>query len=451
MFGDFMHVDVLVVGGGPAGIIAATTAKASYPDKDVLVIRKEEKVLVPCGIPYIFGTLRDVDKDVIPDSALTSKDVELMLDTVEDIRLQDKVAVTREHGEISFEKLILATGSLPRMLPIEGSEKENVYFVKKDPNYLKDMMAAVDSSDRIGIIGGGFIGVEFADELRKLNKEVHIIEIMPHLLYTSFDDEFCVLAENELKKNGVNVHTNTKVKRILGDKKVSGVEFEGGGRLELDMVIISAGAQPNIYLADRMGLRTSKYGIEVDEYMRTSHPDVFAVGDCAQKVDFFTRKPKPTMLASVATAEARVAGANVYRIRAFKQVRGTLGIFSTKIGDLALGAAGMIERYAQREGFEYVVGRSEVVDKHPGSLPNAKKLHTKVIITKQGGFFLGGQIAGGDTVGELANILGFAIESEYTADKYMNLQVGTHPLLTPPPTTQATITAVQNALTKLRE
>ncbi len=441
-----MKTDVLVIGGGPAGIIAAVCAKGNYSEKDVLVVRREEKVLVPCGIPYIFGTLGDVNKDLIPDSVLTNNGVDLIIDSVVDVDLGNKIARTERNGEIRFEKLILAMGSSPAVPPIEGIDKEGVYFVKKDSEYLESLLQRVKESERIAIIGGGFIGVEFADEVRKLGKEVHIVEILPHLLHASFDDEFCVLAEEELRKHGVKIHTGVAVREILGNGKVEAIQLDNGEIIDVDMVIVSTGAKPNTGLAEKMGLKVSKYGIEVDEYMRTSHPDVFAVGDCAQKLDFFTRKPKPTMLASVATAEARVAGANVYQIKAFKHLKGTLGIFMTKIGDLALGAAGMIERCARKEGFDYVVGRSEVVDKHPGSLPDSHKIITKLIFTRRGGFFLGGQVAGGDTVGEIVNLVGLAIESEYTADKYMNLQVGTHPLLTPPPTTPATIKAVENAL-----
>jgi NADH oxidase (H2O2-forming) len=292
-------------------------------------------------------------------------------------------------------------------------------------------------------------GVEFADELGKLGKNVSIVEMLPHVLYASFDDEFCEMAEAELRRVGVDVYTNSRVEEITGRKSVEGVRLSTGTTLDADLVILAAGVRPNTELAEKMGLKVSRYGVEVDEYMRTSHPDVFAVGDCAEKRDFFTRKPKLTLLASVATAEARIAGANLYRIKAFKQFKGTLGIFATKVGDPSLGAAGLIERSARAEGFEYVVGRSNVPDKHPASLPETSGVSAKLIFTKQGGFFLGGQLAGGDTIGEMINLIGFAIESGYTAAKYINLQIGTHPLLTPAPTAPATIKAAEDALRKI--
>ena len=440
-----MKTDVLIIGGGPAGIVTAVTAKQNYPEKKIVVVRKEQRVAVPCGIPYIFGTLRDVEKNLIPDSVLTSKGIEILVDEIVDVDTEKKIAKSKEHGNIEFEKLIFATGSKPIKPPIKGIDGNNVFFVKKDPQYLQELLKRVDESEGIVIIGGGFIGVEFADELRKLGKKVSIVEMLPHVLSASFDDEFCALAEEELRRTGVEVYTNSKVVEIKENRVIlsSGKEIPG------DIVIVSVGARPNTDLAEKIGLKVSKNGIVVDEYMRTSHPDIFAVGDCAEKRDFFTREVKPVMLASVATAEARIAGANLYKIKAFKQFKGTLGIFATKVGNLALGAAGLIERQAKKEGFDYVVGRSEVADKHPGTLPGTSKVRVKLLFTKQGGFFLGAQIAGGDTVGEMINLVGFAIESGYTASRYMNLQIGTHPLLTPAPTAPATIKAVEDALKKM--
>ncbi|WP_297421109.1 FAD-dependent oxidoreductase [Thermococcus sp.] len=444
-----MRTDVLIVGGGAAGIVAALTAKGSYPDKDVTMVRKEEKTLVPCGIPYIFGTLGSVEKDVISDDILKKSGINLVIDKITSVDLKEKAAETRNGERITFEKLILATGSKPLMPPINGADKENVFQVKKDFRYLSTMKERIKESQDIVIIGGGFIGVEFADELRKLGKDVSIVEMLPHVLYNSFDDEFCEMAEAELGGMGVGVYTNTRVKEITGKRSAEGVALSNGKNLNADLVIVAAGVRPNTELAERMGLKVSKYGIEVDEYMRTSHPDIFAVGDCAEKRDFFTRKPKLTLLASVATAEARIAGANLYRIKAFKQFRGTLGIFATKVGNLSLGAAGLIERSAKAEGFEYVVGRSNVSDKHPASLPEASEVSAKLIFTKQGGFFIGGQLAGGKTIGEMINLIGFAIESGYTASQYIGLQIGTHPLLTPAPTAPATIKAVEDALRQI--
>ncbi len=442
-----METDILIIGGGPAGLTVAMTARANYPDKRITIVRKDDIAMIPCGIPYIFGTLKKVEKNKINDEILAKNNIQLIIDEVIDVDVGNKIARLR-NDEIKYEKLVLATGSLPSLPKIEGYELKNVFGVYKNASKLQEMLSAIDEVENVVIIGGGFIGVEFADELAKAGKKVSIVEILPHLLYLSFDDEFCAMAEEKLKMNGVSIYTGKRVKRIEGNESVEGVTLEDGSRLDADVVIMATGAKPNTELAEKMGLKTSKYGIDVDEYMRTSMPDIFAVGDCAAKRCFFTRRHKPIMLASIATAEARVAGSNLYSINSFRNIFGTLGIFSTKIGDLTLGAAGLIERMAEEEGFKYIVGESKVDDKHPSSLPGTRKIKTKLLFSNDG-FMIGGQIAGGDTVGEIINLIGFAIETKMTAPRFANLQIGTHPLLTPPPTAPATLKAVEDAIRKI--
>jgi NADPH-dependent 2,4-dienoyl-CoA reductase/sulfur reductase-like enzyme len=120
-------------------------------------------------------------------------------------------------------------------------------------------------------------------------------------------------------------------------------------------------------------------GILVDEYMRTTDSDIFAVGDCAVKRDFYTHKEIPVMLASTATAEARIAGANLYILKVVRENKGTIAIYSTYIDGKVLGSAGLTENAAEKESFEIVTGNAEGVDKHPGTLPGASKIKLKLI------------------------------------------------------------------------
>ena len=430
-------------------MVTALTARHCCPDKEITLVRREDFVIIPCAIPYIFSTLGSVEKDRISDDALRNAGVNLVIDEVKDVDLKSKKAYLSSGDEVLFDKLVLAVGSKPSVPPIEGVNLDNIFPVIKDPKHLAKMKRVIDEAERIVIVGGGFIGVELADDLVKAGKEITIVEILPHILSLSFDSEFSLMAEEELVRLGVRLRTGVKVKRFLGDSAVERVELSNGELIDADAVIMATGARPNTDLAEKMGLQVSKYGIEVDEYMRASYPGVFAVGDCAAKTDFFTRRKKFAMLASVATAEARIAGWNLYGIKALRKMRGTLGIFATKVGNLYLGVAGLTESIARAEGFDYVVGESTVADKHPASIPGTHKIKTKLLFTRIGGFFLGGQIAGGPTIGEMINLIGFAIESGYSAAEYVNLQIGTHPYLTPPPTAPATLTAAQKALAKI--
>jgi len=155
--------DVLVIGGSAAGPTAGISSRRRYPDKSVVLIRKEEQVLVPCGIPYIFGTVGTPEKNLIPDALLEKNGIELVKGNVVTIDRGQKRVVLESGEEVGYDKLILATGSLPIDLPIPGLDKENVFIVKKDVAYLNNMLEVMNRVKDVVIIGGGFIGVEFAD------------------------------------------------------------------------------------------------------------------------------------------------------------------------------------------------------------------------------------------------------------------------------------------------
>jgi len=197
----------------------------------------------------------------------------------------DKIVTMADGETIKYEKLIFATGSRPMVPPIPGVDKKNVYTVKKEFNYLCEINEAMKSVKDLVIIGGGFIGVEFADECRK-GRDINItlVEALPHCLQAAMDDEFCVEAESKLSETGVKILVNSQVKAILGDDKVSGVRLVGGTEIKADMVILAIGALPNTQLAKEAGLQLGyKDAIKTNRYMQTyTDPDIFACGDCAE-------------------------------------------------------------------------------------------------------------------------------------------------------------------------
>lgn len=179
--------------------------------------------------------------------------------------------------------------------------------------------------------------------------------------------------------------------------------------------------------------------------MRTVDPDIFAIGDCAGKRDFFTRKDAPIMLASVATAEARIAGANLYQLKVLREIKGTIGVFSTYVGGLVLGSAGLTENKAKQEGFDVISGKAEVVDKHPSAMPGVHNMLVKLVFSKESQALLGGQVAGGMSCGELINAIGIAVQKRFTITELETLQIATHPCLTSSPITYPLVLASQNA------
>jgi len=444
--------DVLIIGGSAAGIVAALAGKSNYPEKEFLVIRKEEKVLVPCGIPYIFGSLGSSDKNVVPDAVLTNKGIKIEIDEVVSVDQNKKVCSTAKGTEISFEKVIFATGSTPTIPGwLKGTNLENVFTISKDKIHLDKVFQKIKDCKKIVVIGAGFIGVEMSDELNKLGKEVTLVEILPHILGLTFDEEIAVQAEEVLKARGVKIISGVGVKEIIGDKKVRKVLLENGEKIEAEAVILAMGYRPNTELAQKSELKINEKGfIKVDGYMRTDNSDIFAVGDCAEKWDFITRKLSAVMLASTACVEARIAGMNLYKLRSVKTFEGTIAIFSTAIGDTAFGAAGLIESVARKEGFDVIVGTFDGIDKHPGTLANTHKQKVKLIVARDSGVILGGEVIGSTSTGELTNIIGLAIQNKMTVSSVLTTQIGTHPLLTAPPTAYPFIKCAEVVAKKIK-
>jgi NADPH-dependent 2,4-dienoyl-CoA reductase/sulfur reductase-like enzyme len=287
------------------------------------------------------------------------------------------------------------------------------------------------------------------DELLKAGKKVTVVEMLPSLLPTSVDPEFGDAIREQLKQQGGEVLTEVGVESFSGKAAVAGANLSDGRRLETDFVIVSVGYRPSLSLAKAMGLDVDdKFGVHVDEYLRTSDPDVFAAGDCAAKRSCYTGEYRQIMLASTAMAQGRLAGSNLFGINVVKTFTGTLGTFSTKVGNVALGVTGLTETRAKRIGLSYVVGYAEGVDRHPGKLPNASPVKIKLIFARYTHHLLGAQMLGGDSVGECTNMLSVMIQQKMTDMEIDTLQIGTHPLLTPSPLAYAVINATVNAIMK---
>jgi NADPH-dependent 2,4-dienoyl-CoA reductase/sulfur reductase-like enzyme len=446
------HADVVIIGGSAAGATAAVSCKRRNPGKSVTLIHQEEQVSVPCGIPYIFGTLGSPQKNLIADTLMTNVGVQIVISAVEKIDRKRKTVHTARGQEISYDKLVIATGSLPVVLPIPGIEKENVFIVKKDVGYLQTMLEAVNKAKDLVIIGGGFVGAEFADECKKNRQtNVTIIEMLPHCLQLAFDDEFCIEAEKVLTDRGVKIVCNDTVAAILGDNSVKSVRLSSGAELKADVVIVSIGVSPNTELAAKAGLRidATTGGIVVDRYQRVEgDASILACGDCAMKVSYFSGKPIGVWLASIATHEARLAAANSF-ITQYAGL-GAVGVFSTQIGELAIAAAGLTERQALAEGYNIVVGQAKAPSKHPGGMPGAVPISVKLVFSKNDGVMLGGEASGSLIVGELINVISACIQHKMTAYQVSLFQMGTHPALCASPIAYQTVNAAEEAIMKLR-
>jgi len=439
--------DIVVIGGGPAGVQAAISARNSNPVKSIALIRKEKIALIPCGIPYIMHRLGSIDDDILPDALLQKNNTNIIMGEV--VGKHEKILELKDGLQIKFDKLVLAAGSIPVKPAIPGIDSDNIYVLSKDYEYLKTMREDIKASRSVVIVGGGYVGVELADELVKSKLNVTFIEKLPRLLPTSVDPEFSDVLKGELDKQGVIVLTGVGVEGFIDNGKSVKVKLENGSVEEADKVIISIGFKPDISLAKVFNIEVdNKYGVIVDEYMKTSDDDIFAVGDCAAKRSCFAGDYRQIMLASTAMSQGRLAGSNLFSINIIKAFPGTLGSFATKVGNVALGVTGITETRAKKMKLEYVSGTTETVDRHPGKLTNASKMKVKLIFSKYSHVLLGAQVLGGDSVGECVNMLSVMIQKKMTDMEIDTLQIGTHPLLTPSPLAYGVINATVDSIMK---
>ena len=450
-----IECDILIIGGGPAGGVSAVSARTSYPQKKIVVIRDLEVQLVPCAIPYIFGeTLGCSDKNVASCAMAEKMNIDTFVDKVQRVDIEKKVAYSPNY-EISFEKLIFATGSTPfvhdslqHSLALEG-----VFSVPKNKTLIDKMKNYSQNVEDIVIVGTGFIGIELAMEFAESGKRVSVVGGATSILKNAFDAEVAQEAQEILKANKIEFIGGDRVTSIVdknGDGIVNGVALKSGKVVDAQMVVLATGYKPNTTLAEESGISLGHYGgIWVDEYMRTQNHDIFAVGDCSSRRDFITKEPSKVMLASTSSAEGRVAGTSLYGIQYLKGFSGTIAIFSTMLGDVAFSSAGLTQEQAQAAGIDVVVGSFSGLNRHPQTIPDAQRQFVKLIAMKNGGQIIGGQIIGGKETGEMINIIGTMIESKFDVYQVMSMQVATQPMLTAAPTSYPITMAAINIVGEL--
>jgi len=442
------QADIVVIGGSAAGITAAITARRHHPEKTILLIRKEKQVLIPCGIPYIFGTVGTPENNLIPDGVLQANNIELIVDEAKELNPAEKTVFLTSGESIIYDKLVLATGSYSLVPPIPGINKRNVYPIKKDVQHLKNLLDALNDVKDVVILGCGFIGVEFADECKK-NRDINvtIVEMLNQCLQIAFGEEACKCCqevEDYLADKGIHVITGSSLVEVLGDDKITAVKLSSGQEVKADLLIIGIGVKPNVVLAENAGLTVGKGGIIVDATMRTSDPNIFACGDCTSKFSFFTGQPSGLRLASIATTEARIAGANLYEIS--RKNPGVVGVFSTALGNLTVAMAGMSAKGAKECGFDVITGYAEAPDRHPGGMPGMSKIWVRLVFNKANGELVGGAVRGGPSVGELVNTISACIQNRMRASDIATFQIGTHPAVTASPIAYQLVNAAEMAL-----
>jgi len=415
--------DTIVVGGGAGGLAAALTLKSLRPELGVLLIRKARSQTISCSLPFVANA----------DEMLKSAGVDLVVDEVVEIDRAKKLVKTAGGREFEYGKLVLATGAGPVKLNIPGIDLEGVYTASTESDEIMVVHESLGRVKKVVIVGAGYIGMGFADELAD-SKEVHVVEVLDEVLALAFDREFGELARRRLEERGVKFHLNASVREIRGKGRVEEVVLSTGEVIPAEAVLISVGVRPNSELAAKAGLTLDEFGhVVVDSFMRSSDPDIYAVGDVAQKRDYFTGKPVKAYFSSIAVAEGRVAAMHIAGIAPAKGFEGALPAFSTVVGDTVLAAAGLTEAAAKQLGIDVLPVKVEAVNRHPTNLRGAAKVTLKAVFVKSDLKLVGVQMAGSEAVGEAINYAAAAIQQSLTAYDIVKMNYATQPLLTASP------------------
>jgi CoA-dependent NAD(P)H sulfur oxidoreductase len=393
---------LVILGGVAAGTKAASRARRLDPQMEITVYQEEpEPSISECGLPYLLSGVVEERDDLVARTPekFAEKDIDVLVRyRVKKIDATGKnLSVlnlkTGQAFEDAYDRLVIATGARAVLPPIPGAELEGVFKLR----FLTD-------SDEIGryieeqspkkatIVGGGYIGLEVAENLCRLGIEVSLIEGEDRVAL-AYGPEVSENVEAELEANGVGVYTGERVDQFTGEGRVRGVRF-GDRELETDLVIVGVGIKPNVELATEAGVETGTTGaILVDRHMKTSVPDVWAAGDCVETTNLVSGRPTWVPLGDTANQMGRVAGTNAATGDETLEFPGILGTGIFKVFGLDVGKTGLSEKEAEDDGFEVVSAGLWAYDR-AAYYPGAGKVFLKLIADRAKGRLLGAEAAG---------------------------------------------------------
>ena len=427
---------IIVIGGSAAGPKAAAKARRIDNDAQVVILQKDGDLsMASCGYPYYVGGCFDDRNQLLctpagavrnPMFYLNAKDIEARVNTeVTHIdrtgkTLSYKNLATGETGKMPYDKLIVATGAIPRMPPVPGVELDGITTLQsmKDADFLR----AIRDEGRIKkavVIGGGLIGIETCEALQLAGIEITVIELLPQLL-TFLDWELAKLVENHVRSNGANVITDNGIAAFLGENgRLTGVKLQNGTELPCELAVVAIGVRPNVALAKEAGLRIGDLGgIEVNECMQTSDPDIYAAGDCVETTNRITGKKVHATYGDLANLQGRVAGENAASTNCVT-FPGTIQTGICKVFDYAAGSTGLSEAAAGRLGMTDILTVINASPDKPGFM-EGKLLVTKLTINAKTGRILGAQCIGPGNVAKQIAQWAMAIQGNLTLEDLIN-------------------------------
>lgn len=427
---------IIVIGGSAAGPKAAAKARRINNSAEIIILQKDADLsMASCGYPYYVGGCFN-DRNMLlctgtgvtrnPMFYINAKDIEAKVNTeVTQIDRTNRTVAFRniisgETGTMNYDKLIIATGSVPRMPPVPGVELEGITTLQsmKDADFLRKVRDERKIKKAV-VVGGGLIGIETCEALQLAGIEITVIELLPQLL-TFLDWELAKLVENHVKSKGANVITDNGIAAFLGEKgKLTAVKLQNGTELPCELAVVAIGVMPNIKLAQEAGLKTGKLGgLDVNEYMQTSDQDIYAVGDCVETTNLITGKKVLAPYGDLANLQGRVAGENAASKNCVT-FPGTIQTGICKVFDYAAGSTGLSESVAKKLGYSDIVTVINASPDKPGFM-GGKLLVTKLVADKKTGRVLGAQCIGPGNISKQIAQWAMAIQGKLTVDDIIN-------------------------------
>lgn len=307
-------MNLLIIGSGAAGISALQTVKEIDNKIKINLISKDTKIYSPCALPYyILDKVKS--KNLIRFDKTLYKGIGYILGrSVSKVQPEENNVVLEDSKKISYDTLLIATGSLPLQPKIGGIDKKNVFYLSRldDTIKIKKLVRTILNARHTAkavIIGAGFTGLECAIALKKLGLEVTVVEMLDKVLPKMLDNDIAAIVKQILEANGIEILLKEQVVKILGDDKVNGIALKNS-TLDCKLVIVGVGVRPNIDLVRDSNIKTN-IGIIVNERMQTSVGNVYAAGDVAEAVDLISKKLRVNAIWPTAIEQGTIAGANI--------------------------------------------------------------------------------------------------------------------------------------------
>lgn len=425
---------VLIIGGVAGGATAAARLRRLDENTQIIIIEKSGYIsYANCGLPYyIGGAIKDKRQLTLqtPQSFFKRFRIDARVNN-EALKIDEfkktvliKNLVTGEEYEETYDKLILAPGAKPIKPTIDGIDNPKVFTLRtvEDTFEIADFIEKNNPKNAV-VIGGGFIGLEMAENLHHRNIKVDLIQNIDYLM-PNIDKDMATILQNYLRHNGIKIHLNANTKKIVNEDGKLILEINNEPNLETDMVIMAVGVNPDSNLANNLNIKLGlKNAFVVNDKMQLTE-DIYAVGDAVMVKHLVTNNDAIISLAGPANKQGRIAADNILNFKS--TYKGSLGSSIMKLFDMTIASTGLNSRLCELNNisYDYVILTSA---SHATYYPNSKSMYLKVLFSKEDGKILGGQIIGFDGVDKRIDVLATAIKFKAKASDLKDLDLAYAP------------------------